>query len=1167
MTGQAGKVARGLRTIGANIVQLAQDSKEFEITVNGATKTIQLWNETGTDMLDTYDVLKQIADVWDEMSNAEKSSLAITLAKKTQMDTFLAVLGNFEDAEKAYVTALTSEGSAWKENEAYMESIEAHQAKLKQQWEQLVLSAPIKDFEKAILDAGTAILKFINSDIGQLVVKMTALIAVVGLLTVAFSHLGAAILSAEAGTFLASIRMLIAGTTTLSAVVNTLTASLLANPLFWGAAVVAGIYAIVKVVDALTVSYEEATKALDEHTQAYNQAQSQIEQYKQSIQDIQQQLEALEEKKLELTSDKDIKNLNQQSNELERQLAILQRQLAVAKAKAEVESKAQVKAAEEAYNATTKTEKTTVVGYGQIGGKGGTIGTRFEGDIKALQKLQQEIANTNKEIQELSSNEEQNKDKIDELTKQNEIAVKAYDALYEEATGFAETTSTIVEALGEEVEAYKGSENTLGGLLDSFKDFVGWKTDATDITNNFTEAEEEETDAVEESKNIWDDYIDSIEGIQSAYETLTKATDEYNKNGYISASTLKKLNKLAPEHLALLTKEGDTYTNIKEGLEGYLDTEKKDALMKVELARQIAIVQACQDKLAESSTEAKDEIKGVGDTAVEVTPQMAELARTTTQAAIGMMAVKNAGKMDENFKAQLDDINSYFDGLAESINKVSLGAADSSKSAAGASKDAWVEAFEEEQRLLKHSLEMNEITEYEYYQKLIDLNEKYFGEISGKHKQYLKEYQENEEEIYKGLKSVYDKVASYLKEAIEQGYEDAINALKKEEKRVLDEIKAQIEALKDEKQKVLQDITDQINNLKKKKDKVQEYWNSQIDKIKESNEQLQKQNELLEKQQALQRAKAQKVMVMKGGKFQLSENESAVAQAEQSLAEYEDQTSYEQQISEMEKLRDKQIETIDDRIEKLEEYKDYMERYYDEQIDALEKHRDAVEKEYEKQIEALQEELDAFKKGAEQQEKIEEARLAAQVLGINSEAELFKISLENAKKYVDAYNNIMKAKGALDSKGKFQAGEGGGSASADFQQAQTPSMSSNVGNVSTQLRASGDASFRNDEVALVGESPNAELVLGANLNRSVNSGTLVHLAKGSGVVNAESTATLAGLLNSIEPQKNNSLGRSVQQVFSFSNLTLPNVTDANSFVNALSNKFNNYAIQYGNLRQ
>jgi len=125
MTGQAGKVARGLRTIGANITQLAQGAETFEIQVNGATESIQLWNEEGTDMLDTYEVLQQISQYWDDMTNAEKASLAIDLAKKTQMDTFLAVMGNFADAEKSYTTALLSEGSAWKENEAYMESISA----------------------------------------------------------------------------------------------------------------------------------------------------------------------------------------------------------------------------------------------------------------------------------------------------------------------------------------------------------------------------------------------------------------------------------------------------------------------------------------------------------------------------------------------------------------------------------------------------------------------------------------------------------------------------------------------------------------------------------------------------------------------------------------------------------------------------------------------------------------------------------------------------------------------------------------------------------------------------------------------------------------------------------------------------------------------------------
>jgi hypothetical protein len=76
------------------------------------------------------------------------------------------------------------------------------------------------------------------------------------------------------------------------------------------------------------------------------------------------------------------------------------------------------------------------------------------------------------------------------------------------------------------------------------------------------------------------------------------------------------------------------------------------------------------------------------------------------------------------------------------------------------------------------------------------------------------------------------------------------------------------------------------------------------------------------------------------------------------------------------------------------------------------------------------------------------------------------------------------------------------------------------------------------------------------------------LPKGSGVVNAESTQTLAGVLNSLaSPKHNNSNMNGVTQTFTFGNISLPNVTDANSFVKELGNKFNNYAIQYSSIRE
>ena len=117
-------------------------------------------------------------------------------------------------------------------------------------------------------------------------------------------------------------------------------------------------------------------------------------------------------------------------------------------------------------------------------------------------------------------------------------------------------------------------------------------------------------------------------------------------------------------------------------------------------------------------------------------------------------------------------------------------------------------------------------------------------------------------------------------------------------------------------------------------------------------------------------------------------------------------------------------------------------------------------------------------------------------------------------------------------------------------------------------RASGDASLSDDDIAVVGENPNKEIIIGSKLNN----GVLMRLSKGTGVVNAQSTNTLAGMLNSLGTM-NQSIGSlsdrtsNVNQNFHFDNLTLPNVNDANSFVMELSQRFNNYAIQYANVRK
>jgi TP901 family phage tail tape measure protein len=79
MTGQASKVSKGLRSIGANIVKLADDTGVLEYSVNGVTKSLSLFDEQGK-ALSTFDVLSEVAKDWDNMSQAEQSNLALAQA-------------------------------------------------------------------------------------------------------------------------------------------------------------------------------------------------------------------------------------------------------------------------------------------------------------------------------------------------------------------------------------------------------------------------------------------------------------------------------------------------------------------------------------------------------------------------------------------------------------------------------------------------------------------------------------------------------------------------------------------------------------------------------------------------------------------------------------------------------------------------------------------------------------------------------------------------------------------------------------------------------------------------------------------------------------------------------------------------------------------------------
>jgi len=118
-------------------------------------------------------------------------------------------MSNFDSALAATETAYNSMGSAVKENSKYMESIESKVNQFKAAFQELALTFINSDFVKQIIDLGTALLKFANTDLGQTIIKIAtfgvalkSLSLIVGKLGLieSFTKLGKAIKSAFAFT-------------------------------------------------------------------------------------------------------------------------------------------------------------------------------------------------------------------------------------------------------------------------------------------------------------------------------------------------------------------------------------------------------------------------------------------------------------------------------------------------------------------------------------------------------------------------------------------------------------------------------------------------------------------------------------------------------------------------------------------------------------------------------------------------------------------------------------------------------------------------------------------------------------------------------------------------------------------------------------------------------
>ena len=662
-------------------------------------------------------------------------------------------------------------------------------------------------------------------------------------------------------------------------------------------------------------------------------------------------------------------------------------------------------------------EKANLISKGSYGTGGGAFvltgdDETVEGILENYQKLEDAMTALRESGQFTETELTKNPvfSQIYDRAKEMEEFVNGYNDAISNLNKNVAEQQTITLLQGNEIpKTEKEFETFRQELIDTSiasKKFIGNEKEITDAINNYLSTVpqfqgfysvplENELDKVDELlnepsvlstdelKEKLKDLNSAIDEIQSAYDTLNSAVEEYNSNGgQLSIDTIQSLLSLSDEYLACLQIEnGQLSLNA--------DAMAQLAQAKLNEAQATAVTQAMTELQAIANGEAAQSTttyisgnaalmsslaqlsgsyEGVAQAAMTAAQAQELSAQISAASAKDKTATENVMKgLDTKLKLIQSTKNAISAGnFAKVAKKSSSG---SSSKSSKSSKDELKEQFQAEYDLLKHNLDMEYITEEQYYNGVQALNEKYFA---GK-EEYLDDYRKYEEEVYKGLKSYYksycddmmdyydkkldaskmsykeycDSVSKMLADMHNSGkisdkdwydytktmlekqkdaYDRALSAITRRLQKEIDAWQAKIDALndqndilndqKDNYDKILSAVSNvydkEIDRLNEQKDLLQD----QIDALNDKNDALDLQYRKEQALYALQKAQQQRTrkLYVEGKGYIYDTDNEAIRDAQKDL----DDITNEELINSLQKEQDKIQESIDI----LEKYKE-----------------------------------------------------------------------------------------------------------------------------------------------------------------------------------------------------------------------------------------------------
>lgn len=537
--------------IGQFVDDDGEDLSEVETILNFLDIKLR---DSSQEFRDFETVIEEVALSWDNYSSVQQAAIAKAFSGTRQQNRFLALMEGYNKTLELTEVAANSAGTAVEKfNNSYMESLEAKQNTLQASFESMIMNTDFSEVYGGILDATTALVDFINQtndlkgalagltvtggikafltiktgvteayialnkfqnalDITKKVSISTAeyekllllsnglstsqmkLVLSTNSLTLAQKQelLMASGLSAEEAALqletwgmTAANTGLTASTVTLGNALKALFATMIANPIVMLTTLISG---AVMAYQAYKQHVVEAAEATKEAIETFESISSEVDDLEGKLSEFNEQIGKLDP----ITDAEDVENLQLETEELEKQLAILKEKQRIAESDADRAAQKSLGMTEASRYKTEERESA----YGGIesGAAYVTKDEELQNAIEAYEEYKKKVDEANDSLANMAKTGEYTQSEWDE----QEQVVSTYSEKMEDARSHANELAT---SLDEQKQGLSGNTDASKALLTKIDGVITQYDQWLDRINGTTEALEEQAEAEKEASN------------------------------------------------------------------------------------------------------------------------------------------------------------------------------------------------------------------------------------------------------------------------------------------------------------------------------------------------------------------------------------------------------------------------------------------------------------------------------------------------------------------------------------------------------------------------------------------------------------------------------------------------------------------------------------------